>query len=149
MAHNLPKNIKNTTTVMKRRNTKTYPITMWYLSIGRESFSLLASKIWIMYYPWVHESIMCMICNTYLVISEKGMYFARKVFDRVAISRRHMVRGIRAIWKRIACIVPNSNVGTPTFQLRNGAAAGTLVSWELNFDREKWAIIVQKKRSVC
>jgi len=38
-----------------------------------------------------------MYINTYLVISEKGMYFARKVFDRVAISRRHMVRGIRAI----------------------------------------------------
>jgi hypothetical protein len=76
---------------------------------------LLAKKIYIMHQP-VHISIMCMY-NTYLVISEKGMYFARKVFDRVAISRRHMVRGIRAIWKRIACIVPNSKVGTPTFQL--------------------------------
>ena len=129
----VPKKIKKTTIVTKSRNANVYPIAIWHLfwifrrvSIKKHDlFQLLTMEKYL---------------ATYLVISLKGMIFDTAVLERDAIKSLHMVKGKIANWNKIACIVPNSKVGTPTFQLRNGAAAGTVVDWDWNFISPKWAI---------
>ena len=75
----------------------------------------------------------------HLSVSLNGIIVLRNVADALDMMRRHMVNGNAPNWNRIACIVPNSKVGTPIFQLYLGAFTGTLDVWKLNFSNAKWA----------
>ena len=69
----------------------------------------------------------------------RGKYLFNLLLEKVAIEYLLIVKGMSAIWKRMACIEPNSIGGISRFAQYLGAPSGTAFSCCWNLMRAKWA----------
>lgn len=69
----------------------------------------------------------------------RGKYLFNLLLEKEAIEYLLMVKGMSAIWKRMACIEPNSIGGISRFAQYLGAPSGTAFSCCWNLMSAKWA----------
>lgn len=74
-----------------------------------------------------------------------GTIVFTKESPRAEMEYLDIVRGINAIWKRIACIEPNSRGGIVTFQVYLLASSGTVITFCSYLIRAKWAAAKRKQ----
>jgi hypothetical protein len=64
--------------------------------------------------------------------------------ESVLMVYRDIDNGIRAIWKRTTCMVPNMRGGIRRFHQKKAAPSGTTAACWSNYMRKKWAVVNEK-----